>query len=79
MQFIARLRELSGGKPTGFKLCIGHIWEWFGIVKAMLETGITPDFIVVDGAEAAPAPRRWSSPTTWARRCRKACCWCTTR
>lgn len=51
MQFIARLRELSGGKPTGFKLCIGHAWEWFGMVKAMLETGITPDFIVVDGAE----------------------------
>ncbi|RYF39971.1 MAG: FMN-binding glutamate synthase family protein [Comamonadaceae bacterium] len=51
MAFLAQLRELSGGKPTGFKLCIGHPWEWFGIVKAMLETGITPDFIVVDGAE----------------------------
>ena len=51
MHFIARLRELSGGKPTGFKLCVGHPWEWFAIVKAMLETGITPDFIVVDGAE----------------------------
>jgi glutamate synthase domain-containing protein 2 len=51
MAFIARLRELSGGKPTGFKLCIGHPWEWFGIVKAMMQTGVTPDFIVVDGAE----------------------------
>ncbi len=51
MQFIARLRELSGGKPTGFKLCIGHPWEWFAMVKAMLATGITPDFIVVDGTE----------------------------
>jgi len=51
LHFIARLRTLSGGKPTGFKLCIGHPWEWFAIVKAMLETGITPDFIVVDGAE----------------------------
>jgi glutamate synthase domain-containing protein 2 len=51
MRFIDRLRELSGGKPTGFKLCIGHPWEWFAIAKAMLETGITPDFIVVDGAE----------------------------
>ncbi|MGH8820329.1 MAG: FMN-binding glutamate synthase family protein, partial [Rhodoferax sp.] len=51
MHFIARLRELSGGKPTGFKLCIGHPWEWFAIVKAMQVTGITPDFIVVDGAE----------------------------
>ena len=51
MQFIETLRRLSGGKPTGFKLCIGHPWEWFGICKAMLETGIVPDFIVVDGAE----------------------------
>jgi glutamate synthase domain-containing protein 2 len=51
MQFIARLRELSGGKPTGFKLCIGHPWEGVAMVKAMLHTGITPDFIVVDGAE----------------------------
>ena len=51
MQFVARLRRLSGGKPVGFKLCVGHPWEWFAIVKAMLQTGITPDFIVVDGAE----------------------------
>ena len=51
MQFIERLRTLSGGKPTGFKLCIGHPWEWFAICKAMMETGITPDFVVVDGAE----------------------------
>src|SRR5690606_7236657 len=51
LAFVARLRELSGGKPTGFKLAIGHPWEWFGVAKAMLETGITPDFIVVDGAE----------------------------
>jgi glutamate synthase domain-containing protein 2 len=51
LSFIDRLRELSGGKPTGFKLCIGHPWEWFAICKAMLETGVTPDFIVIDGAE----------------------------
>ena len=51
LQFIERLRTLSGGKPIGFKLCIGHPWEWFAIAKAMLETGIVPDFIVVDGAE----------------------------
>ena len=51
MHFIDRLRRLSGGKPTGFKLCIGHPGEWFAICKAMLETGILPDFIVVDGAE----------------------------
>jgi glutamate synthase domain-containing protein 2 len=49
--FIATLRELSGGKPVGFKLCIGHRWEFMAIIKAMLETGITPDFIVVDGKE----------------------------
>jgi len=51
MHFIQRLRNLAKGKPVGFKLCIGHPWEWFAIAKAMLETGITPDFIVVDGAE----------------------------
>ena len=51
MQFIAKLRRLSGGKPVGMKLCVGHPWEWFAIVKAMMETDITPDFIVVDGAE----------------------------
>ena len=51
LRFVDRLRRLSGGKPTGFKLCIGHPWEWFAICKAMLESGITPDFIVVDGGE----------------------------
>jgi glutamate synthase domain-containing protein 2 len=64
LQFVARLRALSGGKPTGFKLAVGHPWEWFGIAKAMQEHAETspellPDFIVVDGAEggtgAAPA------------------------
>ena len=59
LRFIERLRELSGGKPTGFKLAIGHPWEWFAIARAMHETGVLPDFIVVDGAEggtgAAPA------------------------
>ena len=51
LAFIDRLRHLSGGKPTGFKLAIGHPWEFFGIVKAMLATGIVPDFITVDGGE----------------------------
>jgi len=51
MRFIAEMRRLSGGKPAGFKLCIGHRWEFLAICKAMLETGITPDFIVIDGAE----------------------------
>ena len=51
MQFIERLRQLSGGKPVGFKFCVGHAWEWFAMAKAMRATGIWPDFIVVDGAE----------------------------
>ncbi|MDO7837649.1 FMN-binding glutamate synthase family protein, partial [Sphingobium sp. HBC34] len=51
MEFVARLRELSGGKPVGFKLCIGHRREFLGMVKAMVKTGIKPDFIVIDGAE----------------------------
>ncbi len=59
LEFIDRLRRLSGGKPVGFKFALGHPWEWFAIAKAMVLTGITPDFIVVDGKEggtgAAPA------------------------
>ncbi|MFK7913476.1 MAG: FMN-binding glutamate synthase family protein [Pseudomonadales bacterium] len=51
LQFVAQLRELSGGKPVGFKLCIGHRWEFMAICKAMLDTGIRPDFIVIDGKE----------------------------
>ena len=51
LQFVERLRTLSGGKPTGFKLAVGHPWEWFAIAKAMQATGILPDFIVVDGGE----------------------------
>jgi glutamate synthase domain-containing protein 2 len=51
MAFIGRLRELSKGKPVGFKLCIGHRREFMCLVKAMLKTGITPDFIVIDGKE----------------------------
>ncbi|MBL0171830.1 MAG: FMN-binding glutamate synthase family protein [Gemmatimonadaceae bacterium] len=49
--FIKRLRDASGGKPIGFKLCVGKRHEFLGIVKAMLDTGITPDFITVDGGE----------------------------
>ena len=51
MAFIGEMRRLSGGKPAGFKLCIGHPWEFLAICKAMLQTGIYPDFIVVDGNE----------------------------
>lgn len=51
LQFVQQLRELSGGKPVGFKLCIGQPHEFMGICKAMLATGIYPDFITVDGSE----------------------------
>jgi len=51
LEFIQQLRELSLGKPVGFKLCVGHPWEFMAIAKAMIKTGIVPDFIVVDGKE----------------------------
>jgi glutamate synthase domain-containing protein 2 len=51
MQFIRRLRDLSGGKPVGFKLCVGHKSEFLAVCKAMIKTGIYPDFITVDGGE----------------------------
>ena len=62
MAFITQLRTLSGGKPVGFKLCVGHPWEFMGIVKAMIETGVRPDFIVVDGGEGGTgaAPTEFS-------------------
>ncbi len=59
LDFLDQLRDLSGGKPVGFKLCIGNRWEFLAICKAMVETGQRADFIVIDGAEggtgAAPA------------------------
>ena len=63
MNWIAELRELSGGKPIGFKLCIGHKWEFMAIVKAMVETGIRPDFIVIDGSEGGTgaAPQEYAA------------------
>lgn len=51
VHFWQRLRELSGGKPVGFKLCIGMPWEFMAIVKAMIKEDNYPDFIVIDGAE----------------------------
>jgi glutamate synthase domain-containing protein 2 len=62
MEFVKRLRELSGGKPIGFKLCVGKRHEFLGVVKAMLATGITPDFITVDGGEGGTgaAPMEFS-------------------
>jgi glutamate synthase domain-containing protein 2 len=62
-EFVAKLRELSGGKPTGFKLCVGQPHEFLSVCKAMLETGILPDFINVDGAEGGTgaAPLEFSN------------------
>lgn len=51
LEFVAKLRDLSGGKPVGFKLCLGNKQEFLSICKAMQETGIVPDFITVDGGE----------------------------
>jgi len=53
--FVARLRQLSGGKPVGFKLCVGSRVDVLAICKAMLAEGVTPDFIIVDGAEGGTA------------------------
>jgi glutamate synthase domain-containing protein 2 len=63
LSYISQLRELSGGKPVGFKLCIGRPYEFMAICKAMLETGDTPDFITVDGAEGGTgaAPVEYSN------------------
>ncbi len=63
LEFIARLRELSGGKPVGFKICIGKRREFLAVCKAMLETGLAPDFISIDGAEGGTgaAPLEFSN------------------
>ena len=57
--FVSKLRGLSGGKPVGIKLCIGHPWEFIAIVKAMVQMQVFVDFVTVDGSEggtgAAPA------------------------
>lgn len=63
VQFIAKLRDLSGGKPIGFKICIGKRREFIALCKAMIKTGITPDFIEVDGGEGGTgaAPLEFSN------------------
>jgi glutamate synthase domain-containing protein 2 len=61
--FLERLRELSGGKPVGFKLCVGHPAEFLGICMAMRATGLGPDFITIDGGEGGTgaAPLEFSN------------------
>lgn len=63
LRFVAKLRQLSGGKPVGFKLCVGNRHEFLAICKAMVATGIRPDFITVDGAEGGTgaAPLEFSN------------------
>ncbi len=63
LEFVEKLRDLSGGKPVGFKLCIGRRSEFYAICKAMVETGIYPDFITVDGGEGGTgaAPQEFSN------------------
>ena len=63
LEFVARLRELSGGKPVGFKLCIGKRREFLAVCKAMIETGIKPDYIAIDGGEGGTgaAPYEFSN------------------
>jgi glutamate synthase domain-containing protein 2 len=63
VHFIKQLRDLSGGKPIGFKLCVGHKHEFIAICKAMVKTGILPDFITVDGGEGGTgaAPLEFSN------------------
>ena len=63
MEFVQRVRELSKGKPVGFKLCVGRHSEFMAVCKAMVETGISPDFITVDGGEGGTgaAPPEYSN------------------
>ena len=63
LNFIKKLRNLSGGKPIGFKLCIGRKSQFIAICKAMIKTGIMPDFITVDGGEGGTgaAPLEFSN------------------
>ena len=63
LHFVKKCRDLSGGKPIGFKLCLGHRSEFVSICKAMIQTGIRPDFITVDGSEGGTgaAPLEFSN------------------
>ena len=63
MKFIQKLRDLSGGKPVGFKLCIGYKSEFISICQAMIELDIYPDYISVDGGEGGTgaAPPEFSN------------------
>ena len=63
IEFVQKLRELSGGKPVGFKLCVGRKSEFISICKAMVAMDVYPDFITVDGGEGGTgaAPPEFSN------------------
>ncbi|MEO5667114.1 MAG: FMN-binding glutamate synthase family protein [Bdellovibrionota bacterium] len=63
LEFVARLRKLSGGKPVGIKLCLGKRREFMALCKAMKKTGIRPDYISIDGGEGGTgaAPLEFSN------------------
>ena len=63
LELIAQMQKLSGGKPVGFKLCVGSRTEFIAICKAMIQTGIYPDFITIDGGEGGTgaAPLEFSN------------------
>lgn len=67
LEFLTELRELSGGKPVGFKLCVGNPVELLAIVRAMVDTGLVPDFITVDGSEGGTgaAPVEFTNSVGW--------------
>ena len=60
LEFVDRLRDLSGGKPVGFKLAIGHPWEWFGIARAMQDSGLLRISSWSMAPKAAPGRHRWN-------------------
>jgi len=78
LQFVQQLRTLSEGKPVGFKLCIGHPWEWFGMPKPCRKVRSCPTSSWWMALRVGQGRHRWSFPTTLAHPCKKACAWFTT-
>jgi len=76
MQFIQKLRELSGGKPIGIKLCLGYHHEFNDLVDSMVKLKLYPDYIVVDGAEGGTgaAPLEFTNYMGTPERCASLYC-----
>lgn len=54
LTLLKEMKARSGGKPVGFKLCVGQRHEFIALCKAMVEIAdpiYWPDFITVDGGE----------------------------